>query len=175
MRWIWLAVLGGGCVVGGGERSFTAPDVEVVRLRLSGGEIAVQGTDRTDVYVEWDGGGFGRNAQPDIYEQEGELMVDAAGGLLGGGDIWVEVPAGVHIDATVERGEVDIHLLERASVDACVAAGEVTVGVPRGAYRLELAGGVGELSSSGIIDDPDAPYRISVCVGAGEATVYSTN
>lgn len=173
MRWIGLAVLGlTGCMVGGGEAAWEFDGVVAVDAHLGSGEMTVVSSPDERARVEWDGGGIGRVAHPAVdVDADGVLLVDAKGGL-GGGDLWLEVPAGAPLFVTVDRGELAIELDFPASIDACVAAGELSIGLPPGAYRLDLALAVGAVEQDGLVHDDDSPYVISGCVGAGEVSVY---
>jgi hypothetical protein len=156
---------------GGGDQSWTFDDVSAVDLEVSSGEITVVPSLDGRAHVSWSGGGVGDNARPDvILLDNGTLIVDAAGGILGGGELEVEVPEGASVRAHAQRGEVDIALSMPADVDACVGAGEVTIAVPAGGYYIDASLGAGKLSGE-LVHDPDARHTLSVCAGAGEISL----
>jgi len=163
-----------GCVVGGGQQSYEFHDLSGITIELGNGEVMVDGSHDACCATELtlDLGGVGsRTARGDVeVGDDGWLMVDARG-LLGGGEIDARVPAGLPVEVLVERGEAQIELDAPADVYACVAAGEVYIEVPEGAYDLDLGGGAGQVSTEGVVHDPDAPHRIGACVGAGEVSV----
>ena len=167
-----LPLLGVGCVVGGGETYWEFEAPTAVSVMLASGEIDVRSVDDEVARIWWEGGGFGDNARPEVKRSDsGVVFVDADGGLLGGGEVRVGLPAGVGIEAILDRGEVDVGLQAPSDVAACVAAGEVSIGVPAGGYRLDLGVGAGSLTTE-IYDDPGAPFEIAACVGAGEVDLY---
>ncbi len=167
-----LTLLTSGCVIGGGETYWEFQSPEAVSVRIGSGEVSVRSVDDDVVRIWWEGGGVGDNARPEVERADnGVVFIDADGGFLGGGDVRVGLPAGVGIEAIVDRGEVDVGLQAPSDVAACVAAGEVSIGVPAGGYRLDLDVGAGELSTE-MFHDPDAPYEIAACVGAGEVELY---
>ena len=172
MRWLVLLPLAG-CAVGGGERDWSA-DVDRLELRLGSGEITVDTAPGiTETLVHWEGGGLGDSGFPQAEEVDGVLRIDAKGSFIGGGEITVVLPEGVDVAVWLDRGEIDIALQAPANVLGCLAAGEVSIGVPGGAYRLDVPMAVGEVSVEGITHDGNAPYAISACVAAGELNVYA--
>lgn len=159
--------------VGGGERAWTFDAPEAVMVELSNGDIRVDSTSSRMLTARWDGGGFGDNASPDVFElSDGSVFIDADGGIAGGGSVELEVPDGTELDLTVDRGSIDIVLDAPTSLFACAGAGAISIAVPPGPYRLEL-GVVAGVIDNGIVDDPTAPYIIEVCVGAGEVELRS--
>ena len=78
------------------------------------------------------------------------------------------------ISAIIDRGELDIELDAPADIDACVAAGEVSIGVPAGAYDIDVAAGVGKIAIE-LVDDDDAEHFIRACTGAGEIDLHVTD
>ena len=75
----------------------------------------------------------------------------------------------------IERGEinpgVDIELLAPADIDACVGAGELSIGMPEGSYDLQVQAGAGEVDLR-LVNDPSAEHSIRACAGAGEIELY---
>ena len=159
-----------GCAVGGSEREFTFDDAIGLTIELGSGDVVVESSADEVLYVTYDGGGLGKAARPDVYQEDGEVFVDART-LLGGADIEALAPAAVPLDIQVDRGDIDVELAASASVHACVGAGSVSIGVPAGEYRLDLDVGAGSISSE-IVDRADAPYTLSVCAGAGSVDVH---
>lgn len=173
MAWVTVA-LASACVVGGGERTVVQDDVAGLRIELGNGEIdlvdlATAGR-TTTVHLEL--GGIGpRAARGETYvDADGWLVIDA-GGALGGGEIEATVPPGLPVELFVDRGEVTVQRRVVGDVLACVGAGELTVEVPEGPYRLDLDGGAGSVVSVGVWDAPDAEAALSLCVGAGDLSV----
>lgn len=172
MRWtLWAVILSTGCVVGGGDQGWTFERPTSVVVQVGSGSIDVVSSPDDQLRAWWEGGGFGDNASPDVYEEGGVVWIDANGGVLGGGEVRVEVPAGTSMDLEVARGEIHTALTEQASIEACVAAGEVSLGVAPGPYVLDLAIGLGHLESE-LWHDPTSPYRLSACTAVGDLHVY---
>lgn len=174
MNGLLVALLLPACVVGGGERTVVEHGVAGLRIELGNGEVEVQAMDgvgdRTEVALDLGGVGA-RTARGETWvDTDGWLVVDARG-LLGGGEVHATVPATLPVEVFVDRGEATVLRDRAGDVVACVAAGEVTVEVPSGAYRLDLDGGAGEVSAVGVWDDPSAATTLSLCVGAGEVAV----
>jgi len=171
------ASLAAGCVVGGGEQTHNYRDLAGVSIHLGNGEVeVVSDRDRCcETELHLDLGGVGaRTARGDVsVDRDGWLTVDARG-LLGGGDIEVRLPPGVPVEVLVERGDALVQLDAPADVYGCVAAGSVTIEVPEGGYRLDLAGGAGAVSVDGVWHDPDAVHTIGACVGAGDVEVVGS-
>ena len=164
-----------GCVfaVGGGESewSFTSPTR--AEVQVANGDINARSSLDDRLVVRWDGGGLGDNARPDVRElANGTVIIDADGGIAGGGTVDLDVPPGTTLDLVVDRGSIDVMLDEPTSLFACVGAGSIDITVPEGPYRLEVGAGIGVIST-GIIPDPSAPYVIEVCVGAGDVQINS--
>ncbi len=99
------------------------------------------------------------------------MHVDANGGVLGGGDVFVEVPDGTRLQLEVARGDIQTRLSAQTSLSACVAAGAVSLGVAPGAYDLDLAIGLGSLDSE-LWHDPGSPHQLSACAAVGDLEVY---
>lgn len=172
MRWtLWAGALCSGCVVGGGDRSWSFERPAEVVVQIGSGEIGVISSPDDRLRVSWEGGGVGDNGRPDVYEEGGVVWVDANGGILGGGEVRLEIPDGVAMDLEVSRGEIHTALSAQASIDACVATGEVSLGVAPGPYVLDLAIGLGHLESE-LWHDPTSPYRLSACTAVGDLHVY---
>lgn len=176
MRLLLAVVSGGalsGCVVGGGENTWAFSDPASITASVSSGEIAVSSSEDSGARISWEGGGFGENAWPDVEDLDGDVVVDADGGLLGGGELDIQAPAGTPLILAVERGSVTVTLDHPASIDVCVGAGEVSLFLPEGSYDIDSRVGAGEISS-GIVDEPGAEHRITACVGAGEIFIGAT-
>jgi len=170
-----LAMIMSGCLVevGGGQQewSFRAPPA--VEVEVANGDIRVGSSFDDELVARWDGGGLGDNARPDVFElSDGTIVIDADGGIAGGGTIDLEVPDGTALDLRVDRGSIDVSLDSPTSIFACAGAGRVGLALPPGPYRLELGAVVGVIENQ-IVDDPGAPYTIEVCVGAGEVELRS--
>jgi hypothetical protein len=161
------------CVVGGGEQDWEIDGVEAATVRLSNGEVQLRSEEgRSTAFVYYSGGGIGPNAvHPEVRVANGMLMVDAAAGLFSGGELEVVVPAGVPIDAHVERGELSIDLAAPSHLRGLVGAGELSIAMPAGSYVLDLSADMGEVQVQGVVHDEHADHAIQACVGAGELTV----
>jgi hypothetical protein len=167
-------VMATGCVVGGGEQTYHFDDLAGVRIELGSGDVEVFGEeDRHGSEITLDIGGVGKkNARGELLVgDDGWLTVDANGGFMGGGDIEAWLPAGMPVEVFVERGDATVFLERPADVVACVAAGSVTIEVPMGAYRLDLNGGAGAVSTQDVWGDDEAVHSIEACVGAGDVDV----
>ena len=170
-----VAMLASGCLiqVGGGETAWQFDAPAKVEVLVSNGDIDVVSAPGATLFAAWDGGGFGENARPDVFEMsDGTLVLDANGGLLGGGTMTVEVPDGTDLDLVVERGAIDVQLDNPANIGACVAAGSISLGLPPGPYELDVGIGVGAIDSD-IWHEPGAPWRVEVCLGAGDVDIYA--
>jgi len=168
------ALLLSGCAIGGGDRAWELPaqDLVGVELRLNNGSIsALPGSDDT-LRIEWSGGGVGnRRTFPSPVIINGVALMDARCGELCGGDLTVTLPAGLDLDATVAKGDISAQLLERADLSTCVAAGSVDLIVPGGLWDLSVDVGVGSITVDGVDHDPQAPFRIQACTGAGDVSI----
>lgn len=159
-----------GCVVGGGESAWSFDAPGSITATVANGEVNVQSSEDATAVISWEGGGFGKNAWPDVREQGGDVVADADGGLLGGGELNILSPAGTPLILTVERGSVEVTLDQPASIDACVAAGDITLRLPEGSYDIDEHIGAGSLSE-GILSEPGAEWEINVCMGAGSIDI----
>jgi len=170
------------CVIGGGG-GFGDDDVggsdddwefdqqlDAVFVQIANGTVTVVNTEDA-AWVEWDGGGFGDAASPDVYVEDGILHVDADGGQTGGGDLTVGLPPGVGIGAWIDYGEIDVILDQRSDIVACAVAGDVRVEVPAGAWDIDLDTPIGDTSVSGIDDDPQADWHIRSRITAGSLEI----
>ncbi|MCA9493830.1 MAG: hypothetical protein KC656_10520 [Myxococcales bacterium] len=166
----WLSVLLGGCVIGGGERSWVFDGATGLRVELASGSILVGPSMDDQLRLAFDGGGVGQPAHPDAVQASDGFVSLLASDGLGGGDVDARVPGGIPIEAFLDQGDITVELAEPADVVLCVAAGSVTLVVPPGRYDLDLDIGAGSISQ-GVVDDPSAPYRLSVCAGAGDLSV----
>ncbi|MEN0062406.1 MAG: hypothetical protein AAGA48_09650 [Myxococcota bacterium] len=164
-----VAAMAVGCIVevGGGESQWTFDAPETLEASVGNGDIRVS-TSRSDrLFARWEGGGLGNNASPDVAELvDGTVVIDA-NGLAGGGTLEIETPDDTDLGLLVDRGSIDVYLDAPTNVFACAGAGRVAIDVPPGPYRLEVGALVGVIDNA-IVDDPNAPYTIEVCVGAGE-------
>ena len=166
-----LLVFAPGCIVGGGDGTWTFTDATELWVSIASGNVDVTPSGDTNTIVTYDGGGVGRAARPDVSEDDaGRVTVDGHG-QLGGGDITAQVSDGVAITAQVDRGDIDIELQAPADVDACVAAGSVSIGLPAGSYAFDLDMGVGAIGVE-FVDDPSADHTVHVCVGAGSVDLH---
>jgi hypothetical protein len=161
-----------GCWVGGGEGDWTFDGASSLEIDLGSGDVIVGSSGDEATWVGWDGGGVGKAARPDVFQDaSGAVIVDART-LLGGGDIEALVPSALPIDVLVDRGSASIELADPANVTVCVGAGDVSIGIPPGNYRLDLDLGAGSISSD-IVHSDGAPYSIDVCAGAGSIDVHT--
>jgi len=170
-----LLSLAPACVVGGGEQTHRYDDLEGVFVELGSGDVEIWGEEgrASTTEVHLDLGGIGQDTARGTLTvgADGWLHVDARGGIFGGGDIEVIVPAGLPVEAIVERGDVDVVQDRPADVSACAAAGSVTIEVPAGGYQLDLDGGAGSIDARGVWHDPDAEHTLQGCFGAGDVRI----
>jgi hypothetical protein len=169
----WLLVLGtSGCVIGSVDQEFVFDDATAVSVEVSNGSLEVSSSGDDSLRIAVDGGGIGRGAVPEVTERpDGTVVVDMRGGL-GGGDVLLALPAGMSLDALIERGDISAALESPSSLDLCVAAGDASIGLPAGGYDLDLDMGAGDISAQGIWQDDQSPWSIGVCVGAGSVDLY---
>jgi hypothetical protein len=160
-----------GCVVGGGSWDWSFDNPEGVSAFVANGEISVTSTEDNTAVVEWEGGGFGKSARPEVGQNDNVVVIDADGGVAGGGELSIEAPAGIFLDLTVDNGSIKVDIDAPASIMSCVGAGDTQIRVPAGAYDLELAVAAGATVTEGIVDDPSSPFVIQVCVGAGSILI----
>lgn len=159
--------------VGGGEREWSFDAPPAVQAEVANGDLRVTTSPDATLFARWDGGGLGDNARPDVVELfDGTIVIDADGGVAGGGTLDIEAPAGTDLELVVDRGAIDVQIDAPSNIFACAGAGRVALSVPPGPYRLELSAAIGVIDSE-IRDEPGAPYTIEVCVGAGEVELRS--
>ncbi len=181
-----LPLLLAGCVLAiSGTTTIDAP-VERVVIDASKGDVHVEGR-LGDVTLQVDFGGLG-SGEVGHRVRDGVLFVDyhCGGAELCGGDIELTVPPRTPVEIALGAGDVHVEDL-RAEVVALVgagaielefpaapdlvqvvaAAGSIEIGLPAGAYALELDA-VGAISvDPGIVDDADSPHVIVAEAGAG--------
>lgn len=162
--------LASGCVVGGGERSWSFDDVAGVQVSLANGDVTAFDGVGADLRVDWSGGGVGRAGFPFVDEYDGWVTIDASGDL-GGGEISLTTPPGVPVIALVDRGSVSVTRDEPADVAVVLGAGDGDVAVPRGGYALDVLVLAGAVTLDEVFDDPSADHAIDVTLSAGDLTV----
>lgn len=174
---LFLCVPLAACHVGGGERSwqFDPADVRAVSIDFANGDVVLLAEDTDVVRVDWEGGGVGRDPMGHAEIIDGVLWVGNACTGTCGGELDLLVPAGVPISAHVDFGDVELELLERAPVQACLRAGDLDIAVPAGGYVLALDVGAGDLSTVGVWGDDQADTAISACVGAGDLSLRAVD
>jgi hypothetical protein len=173
MMWFGLLSVVSGCVVGSSDRSWDVGAVEGADLQLSNGELNVRTSHDGGARVDYDGGGFGDAARPEVdIDAEGWLVVDAR--ALGGGELDVAVTAGAPILILQDRGEVDILLSEPADIDVCLGAGELSIGLPSGAYDFDIHLAFGGIDR-GLVHDPQSPFKVHACAVAGEIDIFASD
>lgn len=170
MRAWWIVVAGSGCVVGGGEVSYRFDDAAALSVSLANGSVTVDPSEDGSTVLEWDGGGLGRAASPEVSLGPDRTVRFDARGQLGGGDLVAHVAPGLPVTVLLDRGDVDVALDAPADLDLCVAAGSVTVEVPPGPWDLDVSLGAGEVSL-GVDDTDGAPFTLAICAGAGDVSI----
>lgn len=161
------------CQVGGGEKSlsWSAEGVGIVDVTLSSGEINVLPGTTDEIYILWEGGGISSQPIFEVTQDGPRLYIDADCGFTCGGELTVELPHALPLELALDSGEANVELTERSSVSACVAAGEVNLLVPSGAYQLDLDAGAGSIDTEGVFHDATAKDQLRACVAAGEINV----
>src|SRR6478752_9934595 len=103
VRSLWfVAAMAEACVVGGSDSVDEFSSVTALSVELGNGDVRIVTSEDDLTRVRYDGGGVGRSAWPEMVQDgQGALSVDG-GGLLGGGDLDIEVAGGVPITAEVE-------------------------------------------------------------------------
>src|SRR5690242_1018909 len=97
-----------GCVVGGGDGTWTFDHATELYVSVSNGNVDVTPSGSSSTDVSYDGGGLGRASRPNVSEDDaGRVSVDGRG-ALGGGTIEAAVADGVAIRATIDRGDIDV-------------------------------------------------------------------
>lgn len=160
-----------GCVMGGGTRAWSFEDASLVSAFVENGEISVQSSEEDVTVVHWDGGGVGESAWPRVHVSDGHVVVDADGGLLGGGDLSISVPKGVDLDLVLDRGSIEVDLDAATSVSSCLGAGDTSIHLPAGRYAMDIVVAAGSIVSEELIDDPNSTFAIHACVGAGSLEI----
>jgi|GEM_PF-5334752 len=189
MRW-QVALVGGvalgasGCVVAKeGTWTFDG-DIRRVVVELGNGdaEIVPSGTSKT--HVELDFGGVSLSPVGP-YRSGNAVYVNLLCDGVCGGDVFVEVPDDVWVEAHVHRGDLDIDGLYGGELDAIVGAGDLTItdtSVPRVGTSVGAGDGSIELDEVGCVsvqvgagdaslDVPAGAYKLGVSVDAGHLEV----
>lgn len=170
MRWTVLGAVAAGCVVGGAELVYEFPDATSLGLELANGSVVVDDTFDGPTTVEWDGGGIGDAATPEVREaRDGAVTVDARG-QLGGGDLAAHVVPGLPVRVLLDRGDVTVDLEAPSDLDLCVGAGSVDVTLPPGEYDLDVDLGAGSVDLE-VPDTDGAAFSVRVCQGAGDVRI----
>jgi hypothetical protein len=135
--------------------------------------------------------GSGDAPHPDHELDGGELTVTSPGCNDCASDFRVELPAGVALRASSDAGTVtaegvDVPELRLQSdagdvtadvvgtpslVDVHSDAGDVSVSVPPGRYALDTDTDAGDENVTGIVNDPQAPNRITAQTDAGDVKI----
>lgn len=168
-----LAMVTTGCVIRGTDRDWTFDDATSLHLELGSGDVDVVNSVDGTTHVAYDGGGVGKSGRPNVNQRDDGSVVADARNVLGGGDFTAEMAEGIPLTVIVDRGDVTIELDVASDVDACVGAGDVSIGVPPGTYDLQLDAGVGTIDLA-IVDEPGAAHVIHACAGAGSLDIHPT-
>ena len=167
---MWMALVWSACVVGGGSTTWEFVQPDSLTVLVASGDIDVRSSPDDLMIVDWEGGGVGDNARPDVSDVRGDVVIDANGGIAGGGSVMAEVPDGTTLNLEVARGSIDVELEAPANITACVAAGSVRLVLPPGPYEMDLNVAAGVIGQE-VFHEEGAPYRLSACAAAGEIRV----
>ncbi|WP_122978530.1 DUF4097 family beta strand repeat-containing protein [Actinoplanes teichomyceticus] len=150
--------------VGATDLTMTSGDIEVyeatgpVSLHATDGRLFVRGA-RGAATLRITGGeitAFGVAGPVEASATSGNITV-------------LDVAGPVEASATV--GDINVGLAEPASVTVGVNQGDISVTVPSGRYRIEGD----DVRVSGIENDPQSPYVISLSANDGDLTVTGTS
>ena len=59
----------------------------------------------------------------------------------------------------------------RCALRGAKGAGDLFLGLPPGAYDLDLSAGAGVIMTEGILNDPGSSHRVQASAGAGALTI----
>jgi hypothetical protein len=167
---------GGNCSV---SYEIQAPAGVTVTGRLSSGDVQLTGTGATDLTLTSGDVRITDATGPvKLQASSGDVTVNgAAKGLTvqaTSGDIRATGITGGPVDARVDSGDVTLGLTTVQSVTAEASSGDVHVDVPTGRYRLTTGKASGDISVTGVTNDPAATAAIDLRVGSGDIVVSGT-
>jgi len=155
---MWLTVLLSGCVVGVTDRFCVDEPVDVIRVDVGQGDVAVSAAPRLCVEVDL----HGPSTQPVAHGVQGTELLLSSDCVRCGGEVRITAPRGVDLDVTVGTG--DVYLEGRgAEVYATVGAGHITA-VDMVSGWTELASGEGRVDAEWIA----RPERVGVATSRGK-------
>lgn len=164
---------GGNCSV---SYQIEAPAGVTVTGRLSSGDVQLTGVGATDLAVTSGDVRIRDAAGPvKVQSSSGDVTVDGAknGVTLAAtsGDIRATGLTGGPVTARVGSGDVTLGLTAAQSVTAETSSGDVHLTVPTGKYKVTTDKGSGDVSVTGVTDDPAATAALDLRVGSGDITV----
>ncbi len=164
---------GGDCSV---SYQIEAPAGVTVSGTMSSGDVHLTGVGATDLTLT-SGDVWIRDAAGPVkvHGSSGDVTVDGAksGVTLQAtsGDIRATGITGGPVTARVSSGDVTLDLATAQSVTAGTTSGDVQVTVPTGRYKVTTDKGSGDVSVTGVTDDPAAKAALDLRVGSGDITV----
>jgi len=155
-----------------------APAGVKVRGELSSGAIALVGVGAADVSVT-SGDIRLEKIAGDVTARasSGNIDAHALGGaasltVTSGNVKGLELTGGKPLIAEASSGNVELHVLQPASISARATSGNVELYVPQGDYKLQNDTGSGDFTTN-LTNAPAAANLISVRVGSGNAEVMA--
>ena len=145
-----------GCAV---DVDLVLPADAVLEVFTGAGDVAVSGLS-DDVFADT-GAGF-----VDLDALAGRVDVHTARGDVQGTGL-----GGATIQARADDGAVDLVLDAPPETEDLSGAGDVTLGVPAGAYALDLSAPAGRVLLSAVQADDAAPNEIVAVSGSGDVRI----
>jgi DUF4097 and DUF4098 domain-containing protein YvlB len=108
-----------------------------------------------------------------VHTGDGDVRLDGFRGSAnvhtGAGNVTVEAYCGFDLAAVTGSGDVRITTAcSPRDLEIHTGSGNATALVPPGRYRISLASGAGQPHVSGLVQDPKAPFTISMHSGSGD-------
>ncbi len=164
---------GGNCSV---SYQIEAPAGVTVSGRIGSGDVQLTGVGATDVAVS-SGDVRIRDAAGTVKVQSGsgDVTVDGAksGVTLGtsSGDVRATGITGGPVSATVGSGDVTLGLVTPQTVTASTTSGDLRLNVPTGKYKVSTDKASGDITVTGVTNDPAATAALDLRVGSGDIVV----